>query len=72
LPHELAIVILHTAEKKAVASHHAERTPSGPPSRGIQAEQAAEGVANCGVGRHWPPWQAQTYNGVWTEPPVAD
>jgi len=32
LPYELAIVILHTAEKKAVASHHAERTPSGPPS----------------------------------------
>ena len=36
LPYELAIVILHTAEKKAVASHHAERTPSGPPS-GVQA-----------------------------------
>jgi len=26
LSNELAIVILHTAEKKTVASHHAERT----------------------------------------------
>jgi len=34
------------AEKKAVASHHADRTPLGP-HRGVQAE-VAEVVANSG------------------------
>jgi len=55
MPHELAIAILHTAEKKSSVGEQAtvqKKTPPGPPAGTRQWHRRWKGSLILGVGRH--------------------